>query len=61
LQHLHPIEGCDLIICWKHNWPQCPLEVLELQKVIVPQQPKIEYAATEGYLGADDEEDGDKK
>jgi hypothetical protein len=61
LQHLHPIEGCDLIICWKHNWPQCPLEVLELQKVIVPQQPKIEYAATEGYLGADDKEDGDKK
>ena len=30
LIHLHPVDGCDLIVCWKHNWPECPLEVLEL-------------------------------
>jgi hypothetical protein len=30
LLHLHPVDGCDGIICWKHNWPECPLEVLEL-------------------------------
>ena len=30
LLHLHPVDGCDLIVCWKHNWPECPLEVLEL-------------------------------
>jgi hypothetical protein len=30
LTHLHPVDGCDLIVCWKHNWPECPLEVLEL-------------------------------
>lgn len=34
LAHGHRIEGCDLIICWKHNWEGCPLEVLELSKVI---------------------------
>jgi len=30
LIHGHPVDGCDMIICWKHNWPECPLEVLEL-------------------------------
>jgi hypothetical protein len=28
-----------LIICWRHNWPECPLEVLELRKVLSLQQP----------------------
>jgi hypothetical protein len=23
-----------LIVCWKHNWEGCPLEVVELSKVI---------------------------
>ena len=25
-----------MIICWKHNWPECPanIEVLELSKVL---------------------------
>jgi Homing endonuclease associated repeat len=34
--HGHPPEGCDLIVCWRHNWPDCPphIEVLELQSVI---------------------------
>jgi hypothetical protein len=26
LTHLHPVDGCDLIVCWRHNWPECPLE-----------------------------------
>jgi hypothetical protein len=34
LAHQHLVTGCDLIICWNHNWPNCPLEVLELSKVI---------------------------
>jgi hypothetical protein len=37
LLHLHPVPGCDLIVCWNHNWPECPLEVLELQKVVLAQ------------------------
>jgi len=32
--HGHDPAGCDLIICWEHNWPECPLEVVELRKVI---------------------------
>lgn len=33
LRHGHPINGCDLIVCWVHNWPECPVEVVELSKV----------------------------
>jgi hypothetical protein len=32
LRHAHPPRGCDLIVCWIHNWPECPLEVVELSK-----------------------------
>lgn len=31
LAHLHPVDKCDLIVCWNHNWQECPLEVLELK------------------------------
>ena len=34
LTHMHEEEGCDLIVCWRHNWPECPLEVLALEKVM---------------------------
>jgi hypothetical protein len=32
----HPPDGCDVIVCWRHNWPQCPehIEVVELSSVI---------------------------
>lgn len=32
----HPIDGCDVIVCWRHNWPECPshIEVIELQSII---------------------------
>lgn len=34
--HGHPLEGCDIIVCWRHNWPDCPpnMEVVELSSVI---------------------------
>lgn len=32
--HCHDPAGCDLIVCWDHNWPECPLEVIELRTVI---------------------------
>ncbi len=34
--HGHPPSGCDVIVCWRHNWSECPepLEVLELRSVI---------------------------
>jgi hypothetical protein len=34
LAHMHPLDGCDGIVCWIHNWPECPLEVIELRKVV---------------------------
>ncbi|SRR5260221_1197361 len=29
--HLHDPRQCDLIVCWEHNWPECPIEVVELK------------------------------
>ena len=34
LKHMHDPAGCDLIVCWEHNWPECPLEVIELKKAV---------------------------
>ena len=32
--HMHPLDGCDGIVCWINNWPECPLEVIELKSVV---------------------------
>jgi len=34
--HGHPTTGCDIIVCWRHNWPECPqsIEILELSGII---------------------------
>ena len=29
--HRHDIRGCDLIICWENDFPDCPLPVIELR------------------------------
>ena len=34
LRHNHDPAKADLIVCWEHNWPDCPLEVIELKKVL---------------------------
>ena len=34
VKHGHDKNGCDLIVCWTHNWEGCPLEVVELRKVV---------------------------
>jgi hypothetical protein len=33
LRHGHEVSGCDMIVCWIHNWPECPLEVVELREI----------------------------
>lgn len=33
-KHDHAPEGCDLIVCWEHDWKECPLEFIELSEVI---------------------------
>jgi hypothetical protein len=35
LRHGHDPAGCDLLVCWEHNWPECPLEVLVLKDVFL--------------------------
>ncbi len=34
--HGHSLTGCDVIVCWRHNWPGCPpqIEILELSSLI---------------------------
>jgi hypothetical protein len=34
--HGHPQDGCDVIVCWRHNWADCPdnLEVIQLCTII---------------------------
>ncbi|MBZ5508769.1 MAG: hypothetical protein LAO78_25185 [Acidobacteriia bacterium] len=38
LKHAHDPSGCDLIVCWEHNWPECPVDVLELKGAVIGQQ-----------------------
>jgi hypothetical protein len=35
-RHRHHPDGCDIIVCWRHNWRECPphLEVIELSKLV---------------------------
>lgn len=32
--HGHDPSQCDLIVCWEDNWPECPIEILELRSAI---------------------------
>lgn len=36
LRHGHDPDGCDMIVCWVHNWKECPkhIEVIELRKIL---------------------------
>jgi hypothetical protein len=29
--HRHNPEQCDVIVCWENDWPDCPIEVVELR------------------------------
>lgn len=33
-EHGHDLNGCDVIVCWQHDWLECPLEVIELKSAI---------------------------
>jgi hypothetical protein len=43
LVHEHKVEDCDLIVCWSHNWPECPLEVVELKNARCIQMSGIQF------------------
>ncbi|MHA1364315.1 MAG: hypothetical protein ACTSP1_17585 [Candidatus Freyarchaeota archaeon] len=50
--HGHNPEDCDIIVCWEHDWPECPLEVIELRDIIksLPNKP-IERPDTVSEVG----------
>lgn len=29
--HGHPVDQCDLIICWENDWKDCPIKIIELK------------------------------
>jgi len=33
-KHRHNPANCDVIVCWKHDWQDCTLEVIELSRLI---------------------------
>jgi hypothetical protein len=39
--HKHDSKDCDVIICWEHDWKECPIEVIPLKEVIatLPNEP----------------------
>jgi len=32
--HKHNHKDCDIIVCWIHDWKECPIEVIELSSEI---------------------------
>ena len=34
-EHSHDENGCDVIVCWENDWPDCPLRVVELKREIM--------------------------
>jgi hypothetical protein len=33
-RHKHDPQGCDILVCWLHDWPECPIEVISLSDVV---------------------------
>lgn len=35
-KHGHRRDGCDVIVCWRHNWKGCPknIQVVELRRLV---------------------------
>ena len=53
--HDHDPAECDIIVCWEHDWTDCPIEVLELKAIIpdLPNRPtrRPDAASKAGGLG----------
>jgi hypothetical protein len=32
--HSHNSSECDVIVCWLHDWTNCPLEIIELPSLV---------------------------
>jgi hypothetical protein len=34
-EHGHDPNGCNFVVCWINDWPDCPMTVIELRKEIL--------------------------
>jgi len=32
--HNHDPDKCDIVVCWIHDWTDCPIEVIELKELV---------------------------
>jgi hypothetical protein len=43
-RHDHDPAGCDFIVCWKHDWPECPRPLLVIELSAEVQQRNSQQA-----------------
>lgn len=48
--HGHDPGGCDLIVCWAHTWPDCPLPVLELRAEVEKRRHEVLPPVLPGWV-----------
>jgi predicted transport protein len=54
--HKHDANKCDIIVCWEHDWSDCPVEVLELRTIIeglentTVEKPEIQKKLTDNQV-----------
>ena len=56
LLHRHRPDKCSLIVCWRHNWEESPVEVIELRTALSSQQ----SALSQSYSREIEKESGDR-
>lgn len=55
--HGHNPDDCDLIVCWEHDWKDCPIEVIELRTEIQEMEKRpIKHPSTTVEPGREGEE-----
>jgi hypothetical protein len=43
-RHGHDPDGCDFIVCWEHDWLECPLTVIDLSAEVQRRSSKDQEA-----------------
>lgn len=38
VRHNHPVDQCDVIVCWTNDWPDCPIPVIELRTALFEEE-----------------------
>ena len=52
--HKHNPRQCNLIICWEHDWQDCPIEVISLKEKVKEFRQKKRQPADSGPVGRSD-------